>query len=1433
MLAIPAVQTAIARRLTRQINEDTGVNLYIDKVQITPSGAIIIKNFIARDTHNDTIFFGKRLQTYIRNPWNISQTNSLLLGKTHIDGLVGKIIYYKGEKKSGLDKFIAQIDGKSSGKKSKTPFKLHISKIGLTNSHFQYLDYNRKYNKVLDFNYLHANLNDFLQQADWVSFEVEQLQMLDYRGIQIQNLTTVFSYDNHHISLNDFKMDTDYSSVDMNLTFSSPDKGYADFNDRILLSGHIDEAYLSTNDLLKLSSGFAPEHHFSISTDLGGSLNRLSLKNFESVSDNNIELDGNLLLINVFDNQKFNIRGDLTKLKFSFDKLRQILPKTIQNNIPNKLYALQNISAEGLIDYGKSFLKTDLTINTGLGNLTAEVQMKNLDKLNQTAYSGHIRTENFQLQALINEKINDISTDFNIRGKGLTLPSLNTNFIGTINHVNYNDYDYKNITINGFFKNKLFQGQFEIADPNLEMDFTGLIDFSQKQRRLDFSSEICRANLYELNWSKDEFARLQGNINMQAVGTGIDDITGKLQVEKVRYKNQYDTYVFDDFVITSSFDEQQIRAIDFHSTDIIDGYVNGKFKFADIPVLLKNAFGSVFANYQLQPVSDEQYISYKINIHNKIVDLFNPKLKIARNTYIKGKINSKDNKLKMRMLSPQISFGNKVLKNLNIRVDNKNPLYNIFLKVDTVDAGFYRLTQLRLLNTTINDTLYLKTKFNGGNKFEDKYDLSFYYTMDEMQNFIFGLQQSGFKFKSIPWQINPTQNIDKVFYNPKADSLLVDDVGIIHDAEKIAFSGYKTSQKMAFDVQLDSINLAHITPELKDFEFEGLINGDIHIAKYNNEILPSAVLHVKNFILNNQNLGDVDLKINTLRGNNVFVDMTIVKDGLQQLKTIGYVDLNKKEPEVNASLILNEFSVTPLQKLFDDIFANIRGSLTGSVQIKGGINNLSYDGKLYLNDFGLKILALNTDYQFKNRSVLYLHDQTFELKQARFFDVKNKTEATLTGVIKHHNFDNWYLDLNITTENMLVLDTPPDPLELFYGKVFAGGQTRIYGYVNRLKIDANMQTKPQTKFVITLSDTENPGENDFVRIISKNDYKKEKTNHKKRHKIYEGLEMNFDLDITPDAEVEILLDQEFGSTLVAKGSGAMYMEVNTNGRFNIWGDFTVLDGIYNFKYGGIIDKKFKVEPGSYISWEGDPYNANLDIKALYETFADPSILLADQGITAQKMPVKVIIYLKDKLLHPTISFDLELPKANAILRSQVDYALSDPDKKTLQVLSLLSFGNFINENDYNLGVQAAEGAVKTISERGLNILNALIGQDDKFQVNLNYSGGENDVNRNVITDPQVGLSLVTKINKRVYINGKVAVPVGRYTKSSIVGDVELEVYMDEKGNLVFRVFNKQTELEYIGQQEGYTQGIGISYQIDFDTFKDILTKLGIDIKTED
>ena len=1431
-LTLPGVQTYIAKRFTKQLNEDYGVDMRVDKVQITLTGKIILKDFIAKDDHKDTIFYGKRLYTYVRNPWNVKKKGVLKLGKTHIDALKGKIIYYKGVHKSNLDAFIEKLDGKSTGKKNNKPFEIDIEQIALTNSDFKYIDNNSTHPLVFGLLHLHASVNDFVQKGSLISLEIEKMQFLESRGIQVQNLTTKFSYDKPQISINNFKLDTDDSSLDMNLVMQSNHGKYGDFNNKVRLSGNIEEAYISTNDLSKLTDVFAKGHHFSIATRIDGTLNNLILKNFESLTDNKIELDAYLKLHKIFEVAHLEINSDIKKMSFSFAKLQQLMPHLIKDNIPENLYELGQTKLTGKLIYSPDYLVTKINTLSNLGKADIDLKMHGLGDITKTTYEGRVVTDNYLIDKILHQNLDVLTTDMKFKGKGLTLGSLNSKFIGVIKKISFQGYEYQNITLNGDFQKKRFNGIFEIADDNLEMDFSGLLDFSHKKTKVDFYSEVCKANLYQLNLVKDDdMARFQGDLQVKAEGNNLDDFVGNIRLGNVHYQNSFGDHQFDDLTITAGF-EDQMRYLNFDSKDMVQGYIKGQFKFENIKMMFKNAFGSVFANYKVKPLDEKQYINYKIKIDNKLANLLVPDLSIAQNTYIKGKITSNDNKFKMRLLSDSIVYDHNKLQNIRMRIDNKNPLYNIFLQIDSVKTSGYLFNNIRLLNTTINDTLYLKTKFTGGESTRDKYNLSFYYTMDKNQNFVFGIQKSSLLFRDIPWKINPDENFNRIYYDTHIDSLYINDVGLRHNEEQVHLIGYKTKHKLNFDVNLDSISLSHITPELTDFDFKGKLNGNVHLTKYKKEILPSALVYINDFTFNDVLLGDTRLKINTLSGNNVFVDMSITKDKIQQLKLIGYVDLKKKHPDINASLLVQEFPVTPLRPLFKDIFDDVRGDLTGNVQIKGPLNNASFDGKLYMNKFGLKVKALNVDYQFVDRSILFLHDQTFELKKAQFSDIKHHSKASISGVVKHHNFDNWFLDLGIATDNMLVLDTPPDNEELYYGTVFVGGTTRIYGYVNKLKIDADMQTKPQTRLVITLSDVENVGENDFVRIISKKDYLAEKSGKIRKHKIYEGLEMNFDLDITTDAEVEILLDQEFGSTLVAKGEGIMLLQINTNGKFDILGDFTVKEGIYNFRYFGLIDKKFNVEPGSYISWEGDPYTATMDIKAMYNTFADPSVLLANQGVTSKKMPVVAIIYLKDKLIHPVISFDLELPKANSVVKSQIEYALSDTDKKTLQVLSLLSFGNFVNENDYNLNKQVTSGAVQTVSETGLSLLNSLMSQDDDFQVNLNYTGGENNVQNNIVTDPQVGLSLVTKINKRVYINGKVAIPVGRYTRSSIVGDVEMEVYLDKKGNLIFRVFNKQTELEYLGQQEGYTQGVGVSYKVDFDNFKEILQKIGISVESD-
>ena len=134
--------------------------------------------------------------------------------------------------------------------------------------------------------------------------------------------------------------------------------------------------------------------------------------------------------------------------------------------------------------------------------------------------------------------------------------------------------------------------------------------------------------------------------------------------------------------------------------------------------------------------------------------------------------------------------------------------------------------------------------------------------------------------------------------------------------------------------------------------------------------------------------------------------------------------------------------------------------------------------------------------------------------------------------------------------------------------------------------------------------------------------------------------------------------------------------------------------------------------------------------------------------------------------------------------------------------------------------------VGKVSVGGAPMFNSFLGDDDgKLQVNFNYQAGQ--VSTDFQTNDQIGLTLSTKISDRVLINGKVGVPVGAHTQTSVVGEVKVEVLLNEEGSLRGTVFNRQNEVQYSTEEEGYTQGIGLSYQVNFNNLSDLGKKLGL------
>jgi hypothetical protein len=125
------------------------------------------------------------------------------------------------------------------------------------------------------------------------------------------------------------------------------------------------------------------------------------------------------------------------------------------------------------------------------------------------------------------------------------------------------------------------------------------------------------------------------------------------------------------------------------------------------------------------------------------------------------------------------------------------------------------------------------------------------------------------------------------------------------------------------------------------------------------------------------------------------------------------------------------------------------------------------------------------------------------------------------------------------------------------------------------------------------------------------------------------------------------------------------------------------------------------------------------------------------------------------------------------------------------------------------------------------VLSDILNKDGgDLQIGVNYDVGNTDRFKNFKTDDQLEISASARINKKFTINGKVGVPVGSRTQSNVVGEVEIATPLNKSESLKGRIFNRQNQIQFaVADQEGYTQGLGLSYRIEFDNLKDLFKKL--------
>jgi hypothetical protein len=178
-------------------------------------------------------------------------------------------------------------------------------------------------------------------------------------------------------------------------------------------------------------------------------------------------------------------------------------------------------------------------------------------------------------------------------------------------------------------------------------------------------------------------------------------------------------------------------------------------------------------------------------------------------------------------------------------------------------------------------------------------------------------------------------------------------------------------------------------------------------------------------------------------------------------------------------------------------------------------------------------------------------------------------------------------------------------------------------------------------------------------------------------------------------------------------------------------------------------------------------------------------------------------------------------RTSGIVASEINYRLADQQRRQLQAISLLSQGIFVSDVSFS-----TQGIANNLYEKASDVLSSLMGEGDgKLNFGLNYLKGDERPDLDIRSQDRIGVTFVTQISDKILLNGKIGVPVGGVEETLIVGDVQIDFILNEEGTLKAKVFNKENEFRYISDDLGYTQGVGLSYQVDFKTFEGLIQKI--------
>lgn len=1448
LIRLPDVQTMIVKRITGHFSSEIKSTITIGRFDYSFFNRLVINDILIKDKNDDTLAYIPRLTAGIRSI-NL-KNNSFTIG--HLDlykPVIGLITDTTGI--MNLTWYL-QILNREENTDRKKNSKISISRIELTDGRFSLINRNsEKKVSAIDFGNLHiSDLNGVIEDLDLyndtTSLTIYKMNFREEGGLTVNTINGDLLMTEGSLLFKSVFISSDSSIINIpHLGLVTDSAGsFRNFTNDVRIDLLFDKSQISTTDIRHFiaSSPQIPEP-LTLSGRVFGTISELRGRNIQ------VSFGRSSFLDCVFDfsglpqiDNSFIYVGINTLRSRAEDFENIYIPGKGTFRPPQFLYKIGTINFDGsftgfttdFVAYGK--------IRSDFGNLSTDISFRP-DESNSYRINGLVTASDVNLGLISGnpDLFGKISLRTDVDGLAKSLKQFSANLNGLIDSLEINNYVYRNIALNGLFNEKTWDGSIRISEDNIKLDFLGMLKIGTEIPEFDFNLNLKKFNLYSTNFDRnDTTSSLSMLLTANFKGNNIDNLDGEIKLVNSQLTKFGTKLDLNNFSIRT-FSENNLPAISLR-TDFIDADLRGSYNFSGLKSVVISALSSMMPSRLIAQdrtaESEANNFSFNVNFRNtdKINSFFRTGIMLSENSYLTGTLIS-DSIFKVKGEAKSLSVKKGTFKDLTFETSYLLPDFSVRLNSSSLKLSEQsEMKGFKMSFSAIPDNFKFELDWDNNNENNIRNKGSFIASglftrkieQDSTPILIITIDSTDIYSRNNLWKIRKSEVL------LDSNALNINNL-YISSAERfyringsVSESPTDTLHLQFKGIDINPVNYLlrkNDVPDQIPLAIKGELNGNIILTNLYQNPLIGSDLKINNFSILESNFGDLSVKSDyDIEKKVADIDAGADLNGRRLLDIKGLYDPSSRE--VNLNLKADKLPVEGLNPLLRVFASGISGTASGKAKLSGELNKLVLEGSLLTENATMKIDYLQTRYRF-NDSIRFAKDRIL-FRNIRLADDRGNI-ATLNGSVNHKFFKQYSADLMINTNEAMVLNTRQKDNELFYGTAFATGVTTIKSGPSSLTFDISARTDRNTRFYIPLNTSETVSDYSFITFIKPDTifYNEATTAGHSQISQSTALDLTFDLEVTPDAEVQLIFDSKIGDVMKGRGSGNLNINLEKNGNFGISGDYIIEDGDYLFTLGNILNKSFTVENGGTISFNGDIDNAEINIRAIYnlKTSLKEIIPIPDEKYS-ERIPVECQINLSGKLFNPLVGLNIELPTADEQTRAYLKNAITTEEELSRQFLYLLVMNSFYSDPSYGSSLSAStttgtSAMAVTTTEMVSNQLSNWLSQiSNDFDIGFVYrpgSTGSRDINSQEV---QVALS-TQLLNDRVTINGNFDVRgAGGVAGNTdqITGDFDLEYRITEK--IRFKVFNRYNDA-YTGKQDTYTQGFGIFFRQDFDRFSDL------------